>query len=160
MNNGRIDIMGKTNLDVFSLYDQIPMSDKSSEFREAMTGTNTSSNLSSAFFSKENIQIIQNAIKSGVYKLSKGNFVIGNQNEDTLKIIMRSIFLQKAKYEHDAKSEIKHLNKLVCDYAIPQVYGEADGYMKYKRDISTMATPMQRPISTYHTNTLETKTFF
>ena len=52
------------------------------------------------------------------------------------------------------------LNKLVCDYAVPQIFKEADGYIKYKRDVSTMAKPMQRPISTYHTNTLETKTFF
>ena len=50
---------------------------------------------SAAFFSKENIQIIQNAIKAGVYKLSNGNFVVGNQNEDTLKIIMRSIYLER-----------------------------------------------------------------
>jgi hypothetical protein len=160
MSNGRIDILGKTNLDVFSLYDQMPVKEKSSDFREALTGTTTESYLSNAFFSKENIQIIQNAIKAGVYKKSNGKFTISNQNEDTLKIIMRSIFLQNAKHGKDVTSEIITLNKLVCDYAIPQIYGEADGYMKYKRDVSTMAKPMQRPISTYHTNTLETKTFF
>ena len=42
MNNGRIDIAGKTNLDVFTLYDQIPTSDTTSDFREALTGTNSS----------------------------------------------------------------------------------------------------------------------
>ena len=31
---------------------------------------------------------------AGVYKSSGGRFRIGYQNEDTLKIIMRSIFLQ------------------------------------------------------------------
>ena len=160
MNNGRIDIMGKTNLDVFTLYDQIPVSEGSSDFREALTGTNTSTMLSAAFFSKENIQIIQNAIKAGVNKLSNGNFVVGNQNEDTLKIIMRSIYLQNSKNGNDITTQIIELNKLVCDYAVPQIYGEADGYMKYKRDVSTMAKPMQRPISTYHNNTLELKKFF
>lgn len=159
-NTGRIDIMGKTNLDVFSLYDQIPLSETTSDFREALTGTTTSTMLSVAFFSKENIKIIQNAIKAGVYKLSNGLFSIGEQNEDTLKIIMRSIFLQNSKHGCDVTSQIVELNKLVCDYAVPQVYGEADGYMKYKRDISTMAKPIQRPISTYHNNTLETKSFF
>jgi hypothetical protein len=159
-NTGRIDIMGKTNLDVFSLYDQIPLSETTSDFREALTGTTTSTMLSVAFFSKENIKIIQNAIKAGVYKLSNGLFSIGEQNEDTLKIIMRSIFLQNSKHGCDVTSQIVELNKLVCDYAVPQVYGEADGYMKYKRDISTMAKPIQRPISTYHNNTLETKRFF
>jgi hypothetical protein len=160
MSNGRIDIIGNTNFDVFSLYDQMPVKETSSDFREALTGTTTETCLSNAFFSKENIQIIQNAIKAGVYKKSNGKFTISNQNEDTLKIIMRSIFLQNVKHGKNVTSEIIVLNKLVCDYAIPQIYGEADGYMKYKRDVSTMAKPMQRPISTYHTNTLETKTFF
>ena len=160
VNNGRIDIMGKTNLDVFTLYDQIPISETNSDFREALTGTTTTTMLSAAFFSKENIKIIQNAIKAGVYKLSNSKFSIGEQNEDTLKIIMRSIFLQNSKHGHDVTSQIVELNKLVCDYAVPQIYGEADGYMKYKRDISTMAKPMQRPLSTYHNNTLETKRFF
>ena len=73
---------------------------------------------------------------------------------------MRSIYLQNAKHGRDVTSQVSELNKLVCDYAVPQIYGEADGYMKYKRDVSTMATPMQRPISTYHNNTLETKKFF
>jgi len=58
-NTGRIDIMGKTNLDVFSLYDQIPLSETTSDFREALTGTTTSTMLSVAFFSKENIKIIK-----------------------------------------------------------------------------------------------------
>lgn len=160
VNNGRIDVMGKTNLDVFTLYDQIPLSETTSDFREALTGTTTSSMLSVAFFSKENIKIIQNAIKAGVYKLSDGKFTIGDQNEDTLKIIMRSIYLQNSKHGNDVTSQIVELNRLVCDYAVPQVFGEAEGYMNYKRDISTMAKPMQRPLSTYHNNTLETKRFF
>lgn len=160
MNNGRIDIIGKTNLDVFTLYDQIPTTDTTSDYREALTGTNSSTQLSHAYFSKENIKIIQNAIKAGVYKLSNGIFTIADQNEDTLKIIMRSIYLQNAKHGNDVRQQVRDLNKLVCDYAVPQIYGEADGYMKYKRDISTMATPIQRPISTYHNNTLETKKFF
>jgi|TARA_X000000368_G_scaffold339891_1_gene278026 hypothetical protein len=160
MNNGRIDIIGKTNLDVFTLYDQIPTTDTTSDYREALTGTNSSTQLSHAYFSKENIKIIQNAIKAGVYKLSNGIFTIADQNEDTLKIIMRSIYLQNAKHGNNVRQQVRDLNKLVCDYAVPQIYGEADGYMKYKRDISTMATPIQRPISTYHNNTLETKKFF
>ena len=33
MSNGRIDIMGKTNLDVFQLYDQIPINDDFSDIK-------------------------------------------------------------------------------------------------------------------------------
>ena len=106
MNNGRIDIIGKTNLDVFTLYDQIPTTDTTSDYREALTGTNSSTQLSHAYFSKENIKIIQNAIKAGVYKLSNGIFTIADQNEDTLKIIMRSIYLQNAKHGNNVRQQL------------------------------------------------------
>ena len=161
MNNGRIDIAGKTNLDVFTLYDQIPTSDTTSDFREALTGTNSSTQLSHAYFSKENINIIQNAIKAGVHKMSNGIFNIGNQNEDTLKIIMRSIYLQHAANQKtNILNQINALNKLVLDYCIPQLCGECDAYIKYKNDVSTLAVPLQRPVSTYSNNVLETTNFF
>ena len=43
------------------------------------------------FFSAENIRIVQNGLKAGVYNASNGNFRIGDQNEDTLKIIIITI---------------------------------------------------------------------
>ena len=58
------------------------------------------------------------------------------QDPDVLKIIMRSIFKQYSKnnaQDISTKQQIEALNKLVLDYAIPQVYGSAQGYMKYKR---------------------------
>ena len=55
---------------------------------------------------------------------------------------------------------IAELNKLVTDYAVPQIYNEAVGYLKYKRDVSTLPTPLRRPTSTFHSNTLELKKFF
>ena len=68
------------------------------------------------FFSAENIQIIQNSIKAGVYHSSNGQHVIGNQDEDTLKIIMRSIFLQlSANLQTNIMEQVNELNKLVLD---------------------------------------------
>ena len=117
--------------------------------------------LSNAFFSSENIQIIQNAIRAGVYKASNTRFNICNQNEDTLKIIMRSMFLQHSiNLKTNITEQIESLNKLVYDYCITQLLGEIEGYLKYKNDVSTLAVPLSRPISTYHNNTLETKKFF
>ena len=45
-------------------------------------------------------------------------------------------------------------------YAIPQIINEADAYLKYKKDVSTLAVPHARPKSTYHSNTLFFKGFF
>ena len=159
--NGRVNIIGPNTGDIFSLYDRIPVQQKSTEYRNALTGTWNNNMLSTAFFSSENIRIIQNAIKKGVYTASNGNFVIADQDEDTLKIIMRSIFLQNSKNnDNDIKNQIIELNDKVVRYAVPQIYGEAEGYIRYKHDVSTLATPIERPLSTYHNNELEFKKFF
>ena len=160
-NNGRINIMGPNTGDIFELYNKNPMNTKSTPYKNALMGNQHESILSQAFFSAENITIIQNAIKAGVYHLSKGKHVIGNQNEDTLKIIMRSIFLQhSSNLPNNISEQISALNKLVTDYCIPQICGEADAYIKYKHDVSTLAVPLTRPVSTYRNNILETTNFF
>jgi hypothetical protein len=55
---------------------------------------------------------------------------------------------------------IKTLNQMVLNYCIPQIYGEAQGYIKYKNDVSTLAVPIDRPVSTYTNNSLELKKWF
>ena len=115
------------------------------------------------FFDKNNIGLLQNNLREGVYKLSKGRYSIGTQNEDTLKIIMRSIYLQSALNQPtNIAGQISTLNQLVLDYAVPQICGEAEGYLKYKNAVSTLAVPMATPIyvSTAGQNTLELKPWF
>ena len=159
--NGRVNILNPVNSTVFQLYDKIPIDEKATSYRNALTGNLESSVLSKAYFSAKNIIILQNAIISGVFANSNGRFRIGYQNEDTLKIIMRSIFLQHASNlpTHITK-QISALNKLVTDFCIPQICSEAAAYIKYKNDVSTLSVPLQRPVSTYHNNILETKNFF
>lgn len=158
--NGRIDILGPIGPQ-FQLSDKIPIKESVS-FRDALTGQWTDSLLSCTFFSGENIEILQNAIKQGVYKKSNGQYVIGRQNCSELKIIMRSIFLQHANnLPSDIKYQIITLNKLVTDFAIEQVYKEAVAYIKYKYDASTLSVPIAPPVNTSpKTNTLELQPFF
>jgi hypothetical protein len=74
---------------------------------------------------------------------------------------MRSIYLQHASnLSTNIVQQVAALNKLVLDYCVPQVYGEAQGYIKYKNDVSTLVVPLCRPTSTYRTNTLELKPWF
>ena len=77
------------------MYDKIPVG-KATAYNNALQGQQEKTLLSTIYFSKENIQIVHNAIRSGVHQKSRGRFTIGNQNVDTLKIIMRSIYLQHA----------------------------------------------------------------
>ena len=158
-NNGRVDIMNTDNKihHLFTNNNNIL-----SSYKDALKGTFEDNILSKCYFSKENIQIIQNAIRYGVYTKSNQKYLIKEQNVDTLKIIMRSIYLQNSKNQPtDITGQIQQLNNLVIEYCVKQIYGEADGYIKYKRDVSTMSVPMSLPVSSsYKHKTLKLKPFF
>lgn len=158
--NGRLDIM-QNNLNQFALFDKIPKNE-CSNYEDALTGNWEETTLSLAFFSKQNIQIIQNAIRAGVYEKSNKQFIIGNQNCDNLKIIMRGVYLQSATNLCDnITQQISSLNKIVVDYCVKHVYGEAKSYVIYRRDVSYMYKPMDRPVlDTTKDKTLEWKTWF
>ena len=144
--NGRVDIVTPDINARFAMMDRIPVSQCSS-YRDAMTGNWYETQLSDIFFSAQNIQILQNGIRAGVYQKSGGRFNIGEQNCDELKTIMRSIFLQYAKNNARGISEqVRLLNVEVLQYAIRQVYSEAVAYMKYKHDVSTLVVPIAHPI--------------
>ena len=75
---------------------------------------------------------------------------------------MRSVFLQYSKnVAQDIQGQIRVLNEFVLNYAVNQVYGEAEGYMKYKRDASTLVIPLSTPILSYSNDKqLELKPWF
>ena len=148
--NGRVDIINRTQgpdiTNLFAMYDKIP-ANQCATFREPTIGQWDETSLSKAYFSKENIQIIQNDIRAGVYNKSNRQYVIGPQDCDSLKIIMRSVFLQHAANQsQNIIGQIQQLNQIVLDYCIFHVYSEAQGYMKYLYDVSTLAVPMSTPV--------------
>ena len=146
VNNGRVNIKTPNTSTLFQMYDKIP-ANQCVTFRNATEGLWSSSSLSNAFFSQQNIQIIQNAIRAGVYNKSNGQYTIGPQDCDSLKIVMRSVFLQNsANQPNNITQQISQLNKIVLDYCIQQVYGEAQGYMKYIDDASTLVVPISHPV--------------
>jgi hypothetical protein len=159
--NGRIDIMNLQNLNQFSLYDKIPV-DKPTSFTDALEGNFIPSNLSRAFFSGQNITIIQNGIRAGVYEKSKNQYIIGNQDLDVIKIIMRSVYLQNSTNNPDRITEqIQKLNGIVITYCVNHAYSEAQGYIQYKRDVSNMYVPIAHPINvTADDKVLELKPWF
>lgn len=146
VNNGRVDIKSPNTSTLFQMYDKIP-ANQCVTFRNATEGLWTSDSLSNAFFSEQNIRIIQNGIRAGVYHRSNGQYVIGGQDCDSLKIVMRSVFLQNsANQPNNITQQIAQLNKIVLEYCIQQVYSEAQGYMKYISDASTLVVPISHPV--------------
>ena len=127
--------------------EKIGIKNKATEYRDALTGMQETSVLATSYFSEANVQILQNGLRAGVYEISNQKLVIPPQSIDNLKIIMRSIYVQYAKHHvsETTKHQIQKLNKHVLDYAIPSVYNEAQGYLNYMRDQSTLVMPMERP---------------
>jgi hypothetical protein len=145
--NGRINILEPPSPNAaLMMQERLAVNNKSTEYREALIGTWEDSVLSTLYFSAENIQILQNGLRAGVYAMSGNQFIIAPQNQDTLKIIMRSVYLQHAEHKPDGITEqILCLNKIVLDYCIPSVFNEAVGYQKYRLDQSTLVVPLVHP---------------
>ena len=160
-NNGRIDIKSPNTNNLFKMYDKMPVN-QCTTFRDPTEGLWTQTPLSQAFFSHQNILIIQNGIRAGVYKMSNQQYLIAPQDCDSLKIIMRSVFLQHSLNKpNEYQSQIIELNKIVLDYCVKQVYSEAQGYVKYIDDASTLVVPIAHPIMANNSDReLEFKTWF
>ena len=159
-NNGRIDLMNNTGGTPLFLQDQIALDDKTNYY-STIKYTLQPSNLSKLFLSYQNINIIQNGIKAGVYKISNKKYIIDRQDNDALSSIMSAIFLQYSLHQPDnITCQIADLNQMVIDYCVPKIYGEAKGYAQYKYDASTLIQPLPNPINTYNNKELELKHFF
>jgi hypothetical protein len=152
VNNGRVDIKTPNTSHLFQMYDKIP-ANQCVTFRNPTEGLWNDTNLSLTFFSQQNIQILQNGIRAGVYHKSNGQYLIGQQDCDSLKIIMRSVYLQYAANQvNNIPEQVAELNKIVLNYCVQQVYSEAQGYVKYINDASTLVVPIAHPVMADNTD--------
>ena len=147
--------------ELFKMYDKIPVN-QISTIRNPMNGAWSDTQLSNLFFSKENIVIIQNGIRAGVYNMSNGKYLIDNQDSDQLYMIMKGMFLEYSKnISTNITEQINILNDKVIAYCTNQVYQEAKGYLTYLKDSSSLIKPLDYPSMPYsRTKELELKHFF
>jgi len=145
--NGLVDIAILEDQDaMFRMHERVNVRNKATEYGEALNGELEWNVLAQVYFSAENMQIIQNALRSSVFKLSEGKINIPNQNVDNLKIIMREIYMEYAEhYPKDIKGQVERLNQLVLDYTLPNLYSEAVFYQHYLVTQSTLPEPFDRP---------------
>lgn len=161
--NGRVDIIQEPPANIrFQMQEKIAVKNKATAYREALTGTWENNVLAQVFFSAENVQILQNGIRAGVNKMSNGQINVPPQNIDSLKIIMRSTYMQYVEhYAENITKQVERLNEIVLDYCVKSVYGEAVGYLKYCQDQSSLVVPFDRPVPTDREyKQLELKPFF
>jgi hypothetical protein len=118
--------------------------------------------LSELYFSKENINIIQEGIINSVYNKSNGKYNISRQSDNELIIVMRSIYFQHGKnLNFNINEQIKELNTLVIQWCVDEIISNVKQYLEYKKTVSTLPLPLERAQlpSQKGSKTLEIKSF-
>jgi hypothetical protein len=98
-----------------------------------------------AFFLRENIEIIQNAIIRNVAKKSK--YLISRQKEDDIILLMNGIYNDYSRnLPYDLKEQILDLNDKVVNFVTPWLINEVEAYQRYLIDSNTPLRPPELPI--------------
>ena len=129
---------------------------------DALKGIIQTNPLSSLFFSKDNIDALQQGIRYLVYEQSCKKHIIDRQSDEDLKIVMRSIYLQHAKHQPiNIQQQVIDLNKEVLRFCVPKILNEIDAYLAYRSEITKNPEPIARSqnVNNTGTKTLELKTF-
>lgn len=111
---------------------------------DPLMGVQTPSQLSKLFFSQENMNNIQTELRYRVFK--RTGVTIENQDETSLKVVMRGIFLQEADhYPSNLTQQIKTLNEKVLTYAVDNVSSNVLQQVHYIKQINSNPVPMDYP---------------
>ena len=139
--NGRVPVRPDT---VFAPYQFAETPQTNAKPAGNMGAMQESTILSRTFFLPENLKIIQNGIRKGVYEQT--NEIITEQSNEQVQIIMRSIFLQHSMNRTDnvsiIREQVHKLNQMVLDYCIPNVVSAVRYHRNYQKDISTLPLPL------------------
>lgn len=145
--NGRVDILNINPQNTYQLFANSSKSQSVSNCLNPNLG-NTIANtpLSTCFFSKQNIQVIQNSLRYKTWILSNKEYVIAPQSELQLRIIMRSVYLQYSKnlLTH-IPEQIQELNNIVLHEVIPKIMSNIKQYLGYRKNVSQLPVPLEHP---------------
>jgi hypothetical protein len=144
--NGRVTLTSDNIKDI-KMFDN--ENEKNNNFQvEALYGIQETSKLNQLFFSKKNMDIIQNMVRFNVYQKSEKKHIIDKQSDIELEIIMRSIYLQHSpNLPNKITEQIAYLNNLVSDWCVGQILPEISQYFGYIKEIEYMPIPIDLPIN-------------
>ena len=142
--NGRVDLMSP--LPSFNIPAYQQRSVRNDTFRnEATMGQIQSNELTKLYFSEDNIEALQQGIRYRVYVETNGQYTIGRQSDQELKVVMRSIYFQNAKNQsNDIIGQVRELNAKVLEWTVPEVLSNLKQFESYRRDASSLPVPMDR----------------
>lgn len=159
--NGRINVSG--NQDGLAYKNNNEKQNLCNYATEAISHTTNRTPLSDIFFSQQNMDIVQLGMRNMILNKTNGAYNIGKQNETELKIIMRAMFIQHAKYRTDIpiNVQIQEINRQVLNFAVPRIISSLNMKRKYLQDIQQLPMPLEhaKSMSTKGTKELELKEF-
>ena len=144
--NGRVVLDGESMKDI-SMIDK--SGEKMKNFQvEALYGIQETSLLNQLFFSKKNMDIIQDMVRFNVYEKSDKKYIIDRQSDIELEIIMRSIYLQHSpNLPNKIKEQLRYLNNLVSNWCVEKIIPEVQQYNGYIKEIEYMPLPIDLPLN-------------
>ena len=141
--NGRVDVLKNDNYKMYGLFAENNTYRNAGE--EALRSILSKNEISDLFFSRKNIDYIQDAIRYLVYDKSCKKHIIDRQSETELVIIMRSIYLQYTQSQpYKVAEQVKQMNTQVLNYCVPRILQEINQYLYYRNDIASLPIPMDR----------------
>lgn len=152
LQNGRVIDIAEKPVEWFQLFtDNVP---NRSFQGQALYGIQNCSPLSKAYFSKENVEILQNQIRYNVWLKSDKKYIIGEQSTVELEIIMRSIYLQFSRnLPYKVKDQVKELNNILVHQVTGRIISNLYQYLGYLHRVETLPTPIELPRSTNSSGT-------
>ena len=115
---------------------------------EVIKGIALSNPLNQSFFSRKNMDVIQEALKREVYRLSNGKYMIDNQSETELVIIMRGMYFQYSRNLLTAvQPQVNELNDKVIKYCVPQIVSGIVQHLGYLDSVQTMPEVIDHPVN-------------
>lgn len=159
--NGRIDLLSP--MGTFQIEPSKDTRNNTALFsQEAHKGQIARNPVSDLFFCPNNVNVLQDGIRYRVWKETGERYVIGRQNEQELRIVMRSIYYQYGKnLPNDVVGQVRDLNGRVLEWVVPEVVSNLRQYERYRQDASQLPMPLDRaPLMTQKgTKVLEIKQF-
>ena len=134
---GRVDLERER----YSYFQQDPNANTTYE-RQMVHHYHDDNELNQTFFSKQNIDALQDYIRYQVYVQSgDAKWVIGKQDETELLIVMRSVFLQHSRNLPGCENllpQIRELNRVVANEVVPKILSQIIQYNLFLKHTSTL----------------------
>ena len=105
--------------------------------------------ISKIFFSPENMNRVQKAIKRAIFYKTKGQFRLDeDQDESDLLVTMRAVFIEHSRFlPEKIISQVKELNRLIVEYITPDMITEIKQTYGYIKEINEPIKPLPRPMN-------------